>query len=69
MFITFSLYPQRHDHQIPTLHDEIDNFMRELACKFVEIDAVYKADEIGCGQCGNIERKLKFKLFCLTKTG
>ena len=46
MFIRFNLYLQRHDPQIRTLHDKIDNFMRELACKFVEIDEVYEADEI-----------------------
>ena len=46
MFIRFNLYLQRHDPQIRTLHDKIDNFMWELACKFVEIDEVYGADEI-----------------------
>ena len=55
MFITFSLYLQRHDPQIPTLHDKIDNFMRELACKFVEIDAVYEADEISSLDVDNAE--------------
>ena len=45
-FITFNLYLQRHNPQIPILHDKIDNFMRELACKLVEIDTVYEADEI-----------------------
>ena len=55
MFITFSLYLRRHDPQIPTLHDKIDNFMRELACKFVEIDAVYEADEISSLDVDNAE--------------
>ena len=45
-FITFNLYLQRHNPQIPILHDKIDNFMRELVCKLVEIDTVYEADEI-----------------------
>ena len=50
-----SLYLQRHDPQIPTLQDKIDNFMRELACKFVEIDAVYEADEISSLDVDNAE--------------
>ena len=55
MFITFSLYLQRHDPQIPTLHDKIDNFMRELAGKFAEIDAVYEADVISSLDVDNAE--------------
>ena len=55
MFTTFSLYLQRYDPQFPTLHDKIDNFMRELACKFVEIEAVYEADEISTLDVDNAE--------------
>ena len=55
MFITFNLYLQRHDPQIPILHDKIDNFMRELACKLVKIDAVYEADEISSLYVDNAE--------------
>ena len=55
MFITFNLYLQRHDPQIPILHDKIDNFMREMAGKFVEIDAVYEADEISSLYVDNAE--------------
>ena len=55
MFITFNLYLQCYDPEIPTLHYKIDHFMRELACKFVEIDAVYEADEISSLDVDNAE--------------
>ena len=46
IFIRFNLYLQRHDPQLPTLHDQIYRFMRELACKFVNIEAIHKAEDV-----------------------